>query len=71
MDAVDHNVRVDRYSGMETLHEAGCSPAIASYEGQLAFSVTTNAVLPATRATRLLLHRHVAMFASAHRTGSH
>lgn len=46
---------------LETLDEAGCLPAIASYEGQLAFSVATNAVLYDTRATVLLVYRHVAL----------
>ena len=38
-------VRVSIIGCLETVHEAGCLPAIASCEGQLAFSVATNAVL--------------------------
>lgn len=29
----------------ETLHEAGCRPAVASYEGHFAFTIAANAVL--------------------------
>jgi hypothetical protein len=44
MDAVDHNVRVDTW-GLRRCTKQVVRLQLHHYEGQLAFSVTTNAVL--------------------------